>query len=106
MAWTLLLVAGLFEIAWAIGLKYTDGFTRLVPSAITLVAMVVSVVCLAIALRTIPVGTGYAVWTGIGAAGTAILGVILFNEPLTAARVACLVVIIGGIVGLKLLSPH
>jgi quaternary ammonium compound-resistance protein SugE len=104
MAWTLLLVAGLFEIAWAIGLKYTDGFTRLVPSAITLVAMVVSVVCLAIALRTIPVGTGYAVWTGIGAVGTALLGIVLFGESTSLARLACIGLIVAGIVGLKLVS--
>lgn len=84
MAWTLLALAGLFEVVWAIGLKYTEGFTRLVPSVITLAGMALSVVLLALALRHIPVGTGYAVWTGIGAVGTAILGIILFNERATA----------------------
>lgn len=104
MAWTLLLVAGLLEIGWAIGLKYTDGFTRLGPSAITLAAMVASVVCLALALRTIPVGTGYAVWTGIGAVGTALLGIVLFGESADLARLACIGLIVAGIVGLKVVS--
>jgi len=104
MAWTLLLVAGLLEIGWAIGLKYTDGFTRLAPSAVTLAAMVASVVCLAVALRTIPVGTGYAVWTGIGAVGTALLGIVLFGESADAARLACIGLIVAGIVGLKIVS--
>jgi quaternary ammonium compound-resistance protein SugE len=106
MAWTLLLVAGLLEIGWAIGLKYTDGFSRLVPSAVTLVAMVASVVCLALALRTIPVGTGYAVWTGIGAVGTALLGIVLFGESAGAARLACIGLIVAGIVGLKVVSGN
>jgi quaternary ammonium compound-resistance protein SugE len=101
MAWLYLTVAGVLEIVWAIGLKYTEGFTRLVPSVITIVAMIASVWFLAVALRTIPVGTGYAVWTGIGAVGTAILGIILFNEPAHAARVACIGLIVAGIVGLK-----
>jgi quaternary ammonium compound-resistance protein SugE len=100
----LLLVAGLFEIAWAIGLKYTDGFTRLLPTALTLAAMIVSVVCLALALRAIPVGTGYAVWTGIGAVGTAILGIVLFGESASVARLGCITLIVAGIVGLKLVS--
>jgi quaternary ammonium compound-resistance protein SugE len=104
MAWTLLFVAGLLEIAWAIGLKYTDGFTRLVPTGLTLVAMIASVVCLALALRTIPVGTGYAVWTGIGAVGTAILGIVLFGESTSLARLGCIALIVAGIVGLKLVS--
>jgi quaternary ammonium compound-resistance protein SugE len=104
MAWTLLLIAGLFEIGWAIGLKYTDGFTRLVPSAFTLIAMTVSVVLLALALRTIPVGTGYAVWTGIGAVGTALLGIVLFGESVSLARLGCIGLIVAGIVGLKLAS--
>ena len=104
MAWTLLLIAGILEIGWAIGLKYTDGFTRLVPSVLTLIAMTASVVFLAFALRTIPVGTGYAVWTGIGATGTALLGIVLFGEPATAARLACIGLIIAGIVGLKAVS--
>jgi quaternary ammonium compound-resistance protein SugE len=104
MAWTLLVAAGLFEIAWAIGLKYTDGFTRLVPSALTLIAMTISVVLLAAALRAIPVGTGYAVWTGIGAVGTALLGIALFGESASLARLGCIGLIIAGIVGLKLVS--
>ena len=104
MAWTLLLLAGVLEIGWAIGLKYTDGFTRLVPSALTLSAMVASVVLLAIAMRTIPVGTAYAVWTGIGATGTVLLGIALFGEPATAARLACIGLIVAGIVGLKAVS--
>ena len=104
MSWFYLFAAGLLEIVWAIGLKYTAGFTRLVPSAITLAAMVVSVWLLALALRTIPVGTGYAVWTGIGAVGTAILGIVLFAEPATIGRLACLGVIVAGILGLKLVS--
>lgn len=104
MAWTYLLIAGLLEIVWAVGLKYTEGFTRLLPSVITIAGMVVSVWFLALALRTIPVGTGYAVWTGIGAVGTATLGIILFAEPATAARLACIGVIVAGILGLKLVS--
>ena len=102
MAWTLLFVAGLFEVGWAIGLKYTDGFTRLVPSVLTAIAMIASVFILALALRTIPVGTGYAVWTGIGAVGTALLGIVLFGESASIARLACIGLIIAGIVGLKI----
>jgi len=105
MDWILLLVAGLLEIGWAIGLKYTEGFTRLWPSVWTAGAMVASIVLLALALKTIPVGTGYAVWTGIGAAGTAILGIVLFAEPATAARLGCIALIVAGIVGLKLVTP-
>ena len=104
MSWFYLFVAGLLEIVWAIGLKYTAGFTRLVPSVITIAAMAASVWLLALALRTIPVGTGYAIWTGIGAVGTAILGIVLFAEPATAARLTCIGVIIAGILGLKLVS--
>ena len=104
MSWVYLLIAGLLEIIWAIGLKYTVGFTKLLPSVITIGAMIASIWFLAIALRTIPVGTGYAVWTGIGATGTAILGIVLFAEPATAARLACIGVIVAGIVGLKLVS--
>lgn len=104
MSWIYLTIAGVLEIVWAIGLKYTEGFTRLVPSAITIVAMIASVWFLAIALKTIPVGTGYAVWTGIGAVGTAILGIALFNEPATAARLSCIALIVAGIVGLKVVS--
>ncbi|MDF3838648.1 quaternary ammonium compound efflux SMR transporter SugE [Cupriavidus basilensis] len=102
MAWTLLALAGLFEVVWAVGLKYTEGFTRLWPSVITLAAMAASVILLALALKHIPVGTGYAVWTGIGAVGTAVLGIILFQEPATAARIASIALIVCGIAGLKL----
>jgi quaternary ammonium compound-resistance protein SugE len=105
MAWTYLFIAGVLEIVWAIGLKYTAGFTRLVPSAITIAAMVVSLWFLALALRSIPVGTGYAVWTGIGAVGTALLGIVLFAEPATLARLGCIGRIVAGIVGLKLVTP-
>lgn len=101
MAWTYLLVAALFEICWAIGLKYAQGFTKLWPSVLTIAAMVVSLFFLALAVRTIPVGTGYAIWTGIGAVGTATLGIILFAEPVTAWRIVCLLLIVGGVVGLK-----
>ena len=101
MAWTALVVAGLFEVAWAIGLKYTEGFTRAWPSVLTAAAMVVSIVLLAIAMRTLPVGTAYAVWTGIGAVGTVVLGIVLFGEPANAARLACIALILAGIVGLK-----
>ncbi len=106
MAWGLLVVAGLCEIGWAVGLKYTDGFTRPAPTALVVVAMIASVWLLAIALRTIPVGTGYAVWTGIGAVGTAILGMFLFNESRDVLRVGCILLIVAGIVGLKLVTPE
>jgi quaternary ammonium compound-resistance protein SugE len=102
MAWFYLLVAGLLEVGWAIGLKQTAGFTRLVPSVVTLAAMVVSFLLLAQALRTLPVGTAYAVWTGIGAAGTALVGMVLFGEPRTASRVFCLLLIVAGVAGLRL----
>jgi quaternary ammonium compound-resistance protein SugE len=105
MAWALLFVAGLFEIGWAIGLKYTDGFTRLWPSVWTGLAMVVSVVLLALAVRTLPIGTAYAVWTGIGAAGTVILGIVLLGEPATLLRLLFVGLIVAGIVGLKLVTP-
>lgn len=101
MAWVYLVVAGLFEITWAIGLKYADGFTRLVPSAITVFGMILSVVLLGLALRELPVGTGYAVWTGIGTVGAAVLGMILFQEPATAVRLGSIALIVVGIVGLK-----
>ncbi|WP_342362584.1 quaternary ammonium compound efflux SMR transporter SugE [Terrarubrum flagellatum] len=104
MAWTILLVAGLFEVGWAIGLKYTDGFTRLMPSAFTLASMGISVGLLALAMRELPVGTAYAVWTGVGAIGTACLGVYLFGEPATAARLVSIALIFAGIIGLKLFS--
>lgn len=105
MAWTYLVLAGLFEIGWAIGLKYTAGFTRLVPSVLTAISMVVSVLLLGLALKTLPVGTGYAVWTGIGTVGTALLGIYLLGEPATALRMACIGLIVAGILGLKLASP-
>ena len=104
MAWIYLVIAGLFEMGWAIGLKYTDGFTRLVPTVLTIGAMIVSVALLGLALRDLPVGTGYAVWTGIGTVGTALLGMYLFNDPATAARLASIGLIIAGIAGLKFLS--
>jgi quaternary ammonium compound-resistance protein SugE len=104
MAWTWLGLAGLFEIGWAIGLKYTDGFTRLVPSVLTAFSMVVSVLLLGLALKTLPVGTGYAVWTGIGTVGTALLGIWLLGEPATAIRLACIALIVCGIIGLKLVA--
>ncbi len=102
MAWVLLVVAGLFEVIWAIGLKYTEGFTRLWPSVGTVAAMAASVVLLGLAMRTLPVGTAYAVWTGIGAVGTVILGIVLFAEPAGAARLVCVGLIVAGILGLKL----
>jgi quaternary ammonium compound-resistance protein SugE len=104
MAWIYLLFAGLFEIGWAIGLKYTDGFTRIVPTIWTVASMIVSLLLLGLALKTLPVGTGYAVWTGIGTVGTAILGIILFGEPATMLRLASIALILSGIVGLKLVS--
>ena len=102
MAWMYLVLAGLFEIGWAIGLKYTEGFTRLVPSALTVASMAVSVLLLGLALKTLPVGTGYAVWTGIGTVGTAILGIALLGEPAGAMRLASIGLIVAGIMGLKL----
>ena len=104
MAWFILVVAGLFEIAWALGLKYTDGFTRLWPTVGTAVALIISMALMGVALRTLPLGTAYAVWTGIGAAGTAVLGIILFKEPAGVMRLVCIGLIIAGIVGLKLTS--
>jgi quaternary ammonium compound-resistance protein SugE len=105
MAWLWLTAAGLLEIVWAVGLKYTDGFTRLVPSALTVVAMVGSVYLLALAVRAIPIGTAYAVWTGIGAVGVAILGMVLFGEPKDALRIGSILLIVLGIAGLKLVTP-
>jgi quaternary ammonium compound-resistance protein SugE len=101
MAWLVLAVAGLFEVGWAIGLKYTDGFSKLWPSVATAAAMVVSVVLLGWAMRSLPVGTAYAVWTGIGAVGTVVLGIVLFGEPATLGRLACVTLIVAGIIGLK-----
>ena len=104
-AWLVLLVAGLCEIGWAVGLKYTEGFSRLWPSVGTVAAMAASVALLGFALKVLPLGTAYAVWTGIGAVGTAILGIYLFNEPRDALRLACIALIVAGIVGLKLVTP-
>ena len=101
MAWVYLVIAGLFEITWAIGLKYAEGFTRPIPSVITVVGMILSVALLGLALRDLPVGTGYAVWTGIGTVGAAILGMILVQEPATALRLGCIALIVVGILGLK-----
>ena len=104
MAWAYLFVAGLFEVGWAIGLKYTDGFSRPLPTLLTIASMVVSLGLLGLALKTLPVGTAYAIWTGVGALGTAILGIVLSGEPATILRLACLGLIVGGIVGLKLVA--
>lgn len=106
VAWTLLIIAGLFEIIWAIGLKYTEGFTRLWPSVGTIAAMIIGFILLSQAIRTIPVGTGYAVWTGIGVVGTAVVGMLFLGEPRDAARIICLLLIVVGIVGLKIVSPE
>lgn len=102
--WLILLLAALFEVGWAVGLKYTAGFTRLWPSAATVAAMVASMYLLAVAAKVLPIGTAYAVWTGIGAVGTAILGIILLGEPANAPRVACMALIVVGLVGLKVFS--
>lgn len=105
MAWVILLVAGLFEVAWAIGLKYSDGFTRPWPTAGTVLAMVVSFWLLGIAMKTLPVGTAYAIWVGVGAVGTVILGIVLLGEPANAARLISVGLIVAGLVGLKLATP-
>lgn len=105
MAWLLLIIAGSCEIVWAIGLKYAEGFTRFWPSVITVVAMLVSIVLLGLAMKSLPVGTSYAVWVGIGAVGTAILGIVLLGESASAGRLASLALILAGIVGLKLATP-
>lgn len=104
MSWIILFFAGLFEIGWAIGLKFTEGFTRLVPTLLTAASMIVSLGLLGLALKTLPVGTAYAVWTGIGTVGTALLGIWLLGEPATAIRLSCIGLIVAGIVGLKLVS--
>lgn len=102
MSWVYLFFAGLFEIGWAVGLKYTDGFTRPLPTVLTVLSMIVSLGLLGLALKHLPVGTAYAVWTGIGTVGTAILGIWLLSEPATALRLACIALIVSGIIGLKL----
>ena len=104
MPWLLLFVAGLLEVGWAIGLKYTDGFTRPLPTVLTVASMIASVALLGLALKSLPVGTAYAVWTGIGTVGTAILGMALFGDPATPLRLACIGLIVAGILGLKLVS--
>ena len=104
MSWTLLFIAGLFEVGWAIGLKYTEGFTRFWPSVATIIAMAISLGLLGIAMRGLPVGTAYAVWVGVGAVGTVVLGIFLFGEPATLGRMASVGLIIAGIIGLKLAS--
>jgi quaternary ammonium compound-resistance protein SugE len=105
VAWLALVAAGILEIVWVIGMKYSDGFTRVAPSLVTLAAALASFWLLALAIRVLPVGTAYAAWTGIGVVGAAVLGIVLFKEPATAARIACIALIVAGIVGLKLLEP-
>jgi len=106
MQWLFLVIAGFFEIAWAIGLKYSQGFTKLMPSVFTIVGMVASFYFLSLSLKSLPIGTAYAIWTGIGTVGTVILGIILFKEPMDIMRLVCIGFIIIGIVGLKLVSPN
>jgi quaternary ammonium compound-resistance protein SugE len=106
MAWLVLILAGLLEIGWAVGLKYTAGFTRLLPTALTVASMVASLGLLGLSLKALPLGTAYAIWTGVGTLGTAILGIVLFGEEAGVARLACIGLIVAGIAGLKLVSPH
>jgi quaternary ammonium compound-resistance protein SugE len=106
MAWVTLFVAGLFEVGWAIGLKYTEGFTKVWPTVLTVLSMILSLWLLGLALKTLPVGTAYAIWTGVGTVGTAILGMILFGESTAALRLACIALIVAGILGLKLVTPE
>ncbi|MFT4252862.1 MAG: quaternary ammonium compound efflux SMR transporter SugE [Caulobacter sp.] len=106
MAWIILFIAGLFEIGWAVGLKYTEGFTRPIPTVLTAISLVASMGLLGWAVKSLPLGTAYAVWTGVGAVGTAIVGILLFKEPATAARLVCLALIVSGILGLKVFSTH
>lgn len=105
MSWLILFLAGLLEVAWAVGLKYTDGFTRPVPTVLTVLAMVASIALLGLALRTLPLGTAYAVWTGIGTIGTVIFGIFVLNESTSVARIGCILLIVAGIVGLKIMAP-
>ncbi|WP_229007099.1 quaternary ammonium compound efflux SMR transporter SugE [Methylophilus sp. Leaf408] len=102
MAWFILVIAGLFEVGWAIGLKYTEGFSKLWPTVGTVLAMIISLCLLGVAMKTLPVGTAYAIWVGVGAIGTVILGMVLFGEPVTMLRIGSLVLIVAGIIGLKL----
>lgn len=106
MAWIYLVIAGLLEVGWAIGLKYTEGWTKLGPSVVTVIGMIASFYFLSQALRTLPLGTAYAVWTGIGAVGTVVLGMALFGEPVEALRLTCIGLILAGVVGLRMVSPH
>jgi quaternary ammonium compound-resistance protein SugE len=106
MAWIILVVAGLLEIGWAVGLKYTEGFTRLLPSIGTILAMVVSMALLGVAVRTLPLGTAYAVWTGIGTVGTVVVGILVLGEPASFVRLFCVFLIVAGIVGLKLVTAQ
>jgi quaternary ammonium compound-resistance protein SugE len=106
MAWVFLFLAGLFEIGWAMGLKQTEGFTRLVPSLLTGASMIVSLGLLGLALKTLPLGTAYAIWTGIGTVGTVAVGMMIYGEPASAVRLGCVALIVTGIVGLKLVSAH
>jgi quaternary ammonium compound-resistance protein SugE len=105
MAWIILFIAGLFEIGWAVGLKFTEGFTRPIPTLLTGISLVASMGLLGWAIKSLPLGTAYAVWTGVGAVGTAIVGILLFKEPATAGRLVCLALIVSGILGLKLFTP-
>lgn len=105
MAWTILVIAGLFEVGWAIGLKHTEGFTRLWPTVWTVLAMVISLSLLGIAMKSLPVGTAYSIWVGVGAVGTVILGIVLFGEPANAARLISITLVVAGIIGLKLATP-
>lgn len=106
MQWLILIVAGLFETVWAICLKYSEGFTKLVPSVLTVIGMILSFYLLSVSLKTLPLGTAYAIWTGIGTIGTLIFGIILFHEPVSLPQILCVSLIVIGIIGLKLLSPH
>ncbi|PZR32514.1 quaternary ammonium compound efflux SMR transporter SugE [Caulobacter segnis] len=106
MAWIILFIAGLFEVGWAVGLKFTEGFTKPIPIALTAASLALSMGLLGWSVKTLPLGTAYAVWTGVGAVGTAIVGILLFKEPATAARLACLGLIVAGILGLKVFSPQ
>jgi quaternary ammonium compound-resistance protein SugE len=106
MSWIYLFIAGVLEVAWAIGLKYTDGWSKLYPSILTVIGMIASFYFLSLALKTLPIGTAYAVWTGIGTVGAAVLGIILFDEPRDAVKVICILLILGGVAGLKLTSAN
>ena len=105
MPWAILVLAGLFEVGWAIGLKFTEGFTRLWPTVGTVAAMAISLGLLGVAMKSLPVGTAYAIWVGVGAVGTVILGIVLFDEPVNALRIGSVVLIVAGLVGLKLATP-